>query len=222
MASLGGILESVVESSEAVAGIPPGAQKVPQNAYVVGASIYGGPTDASSGHVGSDGTRLDGTMSIAELNMGTALGHLPYGTELYIKYNGTTVKAVKHDIGLGGAPVQGHARRIDLWYQTAGALKFNGGTGLVAIARVDGKPIIGPHDRIAELDPSKFGQLAPTQAGVRAGLSTGSFLSRLIEGLAKIFSIRGLEVLLGIALAIVALVMLARKSGLPAAIPIPV
>ena len=184
--------------------------------------MYGGPSDPSSGHKGADGTTLDGTMSIAELGMGAALGHLPYGTELYVNYNGKTVKAVKHDIGLGGIPIQGHARRIDLWYETANALGFSG-TGLVTVARVDGKPINGPHDT-AQLDSSRFGQLAPTRAGVKAGGAAGNAIANAVQTLAnvfksifqflsKLFSIRGLEVALGLVLATASLVMLAKRSG---------
>lgn len=120
-----------------------------QNTYVVGASEYGGPHDPSThGDMGSCGQHLSGKMAFAELYMGNALGHLPCGTQLYVSMHQgghQGVIATKMDIGAGGAPVSGHARRIDLWYQTAQAIGFSG-TGLVNIRRVDGKPIIGPSD----------------------------------------------------------------------------
>lgn len=118
--------------------------------YIVGASMYGGPSDPTSGTHGYKGDLLTGKSAYAELSMGTALGMLPYKTKLIIR-NPKTKKEViaeKLDIGLGGAPVEGHARRIDLWYQTAQAIGFSG-IGLVEVERVDKKPIMGPHDSIA-------------------------------------------------------------------------
>lgn len=112
-------------------------------AYLVGASDYGGPGDPTSGTKGYKGDNLENKMAFAELYMGSALGNLPYKQKLLITYGGKSVIAEKLDIGLGGAPVSGHARRIDLWYQTAQALGFNG-TGLVKIQRLDGGPILGP------------------------------------------------------------------------------
>lgn len=115
--------------------------------YVVGASEYG---LGESGHSCPKGPMDFGGKAFAELNMGTALGGLPCGTQLKIEALGSShnapVIATKVDIGLGGAPVQGHARRIDLYYMTAKAIGFSG-TGLVRISRVDGKPIIGPGDK---------------------------------------------------------------------------
>jgi hypothetical protein len=118
--------------------------------YIVGASEYGGPSDPSTkGDMGSCGKHLTGKHAIAELYMGSALGHLPCGTKLIIQAvggSGATVEAEKLDIGAGGAPVQGHARRVDLWWETARAMGFKG-TGLIRIRRADGKPIIGPNDK---------------------------------------------------------------------------
>lgn len=114
--------------------------------YTVGASEYG---RGEAGHSCPKGPNDVGGKAFAELNMGTALGNLPCGTQLKIEAIGSShnapVIASKVDIGLGGAPVQGHARRIDLYYQTAQAIGFSG-TGLVRISRVDGRPIIGPGD----------------------------------------------------------------------------
>jgi len=65
-------------------------------------------------------------MAFAELRMGTALGGLPHGAKVQITYGGRSVIAEKLDIGLGGPGCGGHSREIDLWYQTAQALGFNG------------------------------------------------------------------------------------------------
>jgi hypothetical protein len=132
--------------------LPGGVQGNVGQAYIVGASQYGGPGDPSTrGDVGYHSNHLAGKMAFAELEMGHALGNLPYGTKLAIetfdgKKGGKQIVAEKLDIGLGGAPVQGHARRVDLWWETAKALGFNG-TGLVRIRRIDGRPISGPNDK---------------------------------------------------------------------------
>jgi hypothetical protein len=112
--------------------------------FLIGASMYGGPTDASTpGHTGSNGTDLttNNGMWYAELGMGTLLGGLPYGFELEITNSSTGQSAFckKGDIGLGGAPVDGHARRIDLWYEAAAAIGFTG-VELVYITPVTNLP----------------------------------------------------------------------------------
>ena len=128
-----------------------------RHAYIVGASFYGGPTDKTvnnSDPVGSSGTNLTGKNAFAELDMGHALGDLPYGTKLIVTYreSGETtphsITVEKLDIGAGGSPVSGHARRVDLWYDAAKQLgNFTKvGTALIKIERADGKPIAGPHD----------------------------------------------------------------------------
>jgi hypothetical protein len=110
------------------------------NSYLVGASYYGGPSDPGTpGHTGSNGTDLTTNNGdwFAELGMGTLLGDLPYGFELEVtdSNTGKSVFVKKGDIGLGGTPVQGHARRIDLWYTAAAAIGFTG-TGLVYLTAV--------------------------------------------------------------------------------------
>ncbi len=94
----------------------------------VGATEYGGPGDPSSGTVGASGVSLlQQPASFAELggtsfSTATALGGLPYGTPLQITAGRRTVVAYKEDIGLGGGPVGGHPRVIDLWWQLARSL----------------------------------------------------------------------------------------------------
>lgn len=135
------------------AGTPPGPMvTVKPNAisYTVGASEFGGPGDPTTkGDSGSCNQHMTNRHAFAELGMGSMLGGLPCGTKLKIEAIGDTHKAgviaEKLDIGLGGAPVSGHARRVDLWWETARAIGFHG-TGLIRITRVDGKPIIGPGD----------------------------------------------------------------------------
>ena len=94
----------------------------------VGATEYGGPGDPTSGTVGSSGVDLNREPdSYAELGgttfkTATALGGLPYETPLAISWGGRSVVAYKRDIGLGGGPIDGHPREIDLWWQLAGSL----------------------------------------------------------------------------------------------------
>ena len=100
----------------------------PGGGTVVGASEYGGPGDPSSGTEGASGVNLDAQPdSYAELGgtsfaTATAMGGLAYGTPLRITWAEHSVIADKQDIGLGGGPIDGHPRVIDLWWQLAGRL----------------------------------------------------------------------------------------------------
>jgi hypothetical protein len=99
----------------------------------MGASMYGGPNDPTSGTIGYRGDSLPGTMAFAELGMGEAMGGLPYGARARISYGGKSVVGRKLDIGLGGGDVNGQPRAIDLWHETAEALGFPFGTGIVKV-----------------------------------------------------------------------------------------
>ena len=98
---------------------PPGMRRT------VGASEYGGPDDPSSGTVGASGANLlTAPDSYAELGgdsfqTAVALGGLPYGAPLRITWDRRSAIAYKRDIGLGGGPVDGYPRVIDLWWQFA-------------------------------------------------------------------------------------------------------
>ncbi len=112
----------------------------------VGATEYGGPGDPASGTVGSSGQSLEAHPdSYAELGgttfaTATTLGGLPYMTPLQISWGGRSAIAYKRDIGLGGGPVAGRPRVIDLWWQLAGALGIpyahGRWSGVVRISRV--------------------------------------------------------------------------------------
>jgi hypothetical protein len=110
----------------------------------VGATEYGGPGDPTSGTVGSSGidllTHPDSYAELGGLDFqtATALGGLAYGTPLRISWDGHSVIAYKRDIGLGGGPIDGYARDIDLWWELAGALGMpddGDWAGAVKIAR---------------------------------------------------------------------------------------
>src|SRR5206468_3378775 len=69
----------------------------------------------------------------------TAMGGLPYMTPLRISWGPHSAVAYKRDFGLGGGPVGGLPRVIDLWWQLAGRLGIPYDNGLwsgpVRIAR---------------------------------------------------------------------------------------
>jgi hypothetical protein len=100
----------------------------PGSGQLVGATEYGGPGDPSSGTVGSSGVSLvQDPDSYAELGgytfqTATAMGGLPYMTPLRITWGTHSAIAYKRDIGLGGGPVDGLPRVIDLWWELAGGL----------------------------------------------------------------------------------------------------
>lgn len=97
-------------------------------AQTVGATEYGGPGDPSSGTVGASGVSLlaqpDSFAELGGTSFATAiaLGGLPYGTALEITAGRRSVVAYKEDIGLGGGPIDGRPREIDLWWQLAHSL----------------------------------------------------------------------------------------------------
>ncbi len=106
--------------------------------WQVGASIYGGAGD-NSGTTGYRGDSLPGTSSYAELGkggqIGNAMGNLPRNQKLWIKHRGRVVIAYKRDVGLGGGPVGGLHRSIDLWHEVASKLGVSG----VAVVTVSKK-----------------------------------------------------------------------------------
>jgi hypothetical protein len=111
-------------SASAVTLGPPGTGEL------VGATEYGGPGDPSSGVVGASGSNLlSHPDSYAELGGETfqtaaAIGGLPYMTPLRITWRDRSAIAYKRDFGLGGGPVGGLPRAIDLWWLLAGRLRI--------------------------------------------------------------------------------------------------
>ena len=111
-----------VSSAGSITLGPPGAGQR------VGATEYGGPGDPSSGITGASGANLlQHPDSYAELGgltfqTATAMGGLPYMTPLRVTWGRHSAIGYKRDFGLGGGPIEGLNRVIDLWYQFAGAL----------------------------------------------------------------------------------------------------
>ena len=117
---------------------------------VVGATEYGGPGDPSSGVTGARGDNLlQHPDSFAELGgltwqSATAMGGLPYMTPLRITWGSASTIAYKRDFGLGGGPVDGRPRAIDLWWQLAERLRIPYEAGLWSGAvRVERPPAAG-------------------------------------------------------------------------------
>jgi hypothetical protein len=100
----------------------------PGTGELVGATEYGGPGDPSSGTVGASGlSLLSHPDSYAELGghtfqTATAMGGLPYMTPLRVTWGRHSAIAYKRDFGLGGGPIEGLPRVIDLWWQFAAGL----------------------------------------------------------------------------------------------------
>jgi hypothetical protein len=100
----------------------------PGTGRLVGATEYGGPGDPSSGTTGARGDNLlqhpDSYAELGGLSWQTALsmGGLGYMAPLRITWSNHSAIAYKRDFGLGGGPVGGLPRVIDLWWQLAGRL----------------------------------------------------------------------------------------------------
>jgi hypothetical protein len=109
-------------AGEPVVGGPAGGGRL------VGATEFGGPGDPRTGTVGAIGVSLlDHPDSYAELGgytvqTATAMGGLPWMTPLRITWASHSAIAYKRDLGLGGPPVDGLPRAIDLWWEFAGRL----------------------------------------------------------------------------------------------------
>lgn len=131
--------------SAAPAGAGAIALGPPGQGRLVAATEYGGPDDHVSGVVGAAGINLlQHPDSYAELGgltfqTATAMGGLPYGTPLRITWGRHSAIAYKRDFGLGGGPIDGLPRVIDLWWELAErlgiSLAHGGWAGPVRIAR---------------------------------------------------------------------------------------
>ena len=143
----------------------------PGTGQLVGATEYGGPGDPSSGVFGSSGANLlDLPDSYAELGgtsfqTATAMGGLPYETPLRITWQGRSAIAYKRDIGLGGGPIDGLPRVLDLWWELAGRLGIPYQDGLwsgpVQIAR---PPIAGTGSLLGQTGATPGALVAPNPA----------------------------------------------------------
>jgi hypothetical protein len=148
----------------------------PGTGQLVGATEYGGPGDPGSGVVGSSGANLlDLPDSYAELGgdtfqTATAMGGLPYLTPLRIAFRAHSAIAYKRDIGLGGGPVAGLPRVLDLWWELAGQLgiPYEGGrwSGPVEIER---PPRAGAGDLLGQAAAGASALIPPSAGGQDPG-----------------------------------------------------
>ncbi len=142
----------------------------PGSGQLVGASEYGGPGDPTSGDVGSSGANLLADPdSYAELGgttfqTATAMGGLPYMTALRVTFANRSAVAYKRDIGLGGGPIDGLPRVIDLWWEFAGRLGIPYENGLWSgPVRIDRTPGTGAANVLGQT-PGQAGGLTSVPA----------------------------------------------------------
>jgi hypothetical protein len=169
-AALLGLLLSVFGAGNECLGSPNGSIALgpPGTGRLVGATEYGGPGDPSSGAVGSSGANLiQNPDTYAELGgdtfqTATAMGGLTYMTPLRITWGSHSAVAYKRDIGLGGGPIDGLPRVIDLWWQLAGQLGIPYENGLWSgPVRIERPPSTGAASALGQTDGQPGTVLAP-------------------------------------------------------------
>jgi hypothetical protein len=132
------------------------------------ASWYG-PTPSTTGASGED---LRGTQSFAELSNPpsslnfSALGGLPYHSQISVTYKGRTIDVEKLDVGAGGPGLNGHIRAIDLWEDAAKRLPGFIAAGIADVeigSDTAGKRrgrrkggLVGPQAEMAELPMGRY------------------------------------------------------------------
>lgn len=154
----------------------------PGSGQLVGATEYGGPGDPSSGVIGASGANLLADPdSYAELGgttfqTATAMGGLPYMTPLRITWSGHSAIAYKRDFGLGGGPVDGLPRVIDLWWEFAGHLGIPYENGLWSgPVRIERPPDAGAGNVLGQTAGADPALLAPSgSAGDPAACAPGT------------------------------------------------
>ena len=143
----------------------------PGTGELVGATEYGGPGDPSSGVIGSSGANLlEQPDSYAELGgdtfqTATAMGGLPYLTPLRITWGARSAIAYKRDIGLGGGPIDGLPRVLDLWWELAGRLGIPYEDGLWSgPVRIERPPDSGAGNLLGQSADGRAALIAPSTA----------------------------------------------------------
>jgi len=141
---------------------------------LVGASEYGPPGVDPTVHGNAGAYALLRPGDIARLQSGGPLFQTlaPLSLLRLTAATNQTIVARVADWGTGGGPVDGHARTVDLWWQTADQLGLPGASGswsgLVRIART---PATGAGSLLAQTPPAPVP--TGTQSVVCAGLSAG-------------------------------------------------
>ncbi len=152
----------------------------PGTGQLVGATEYGGPGDPSSGITGARGDNLlQHPDSYAELGgltwqTATAMGGLPYMTPLRVTWGQHSAIAYKRDFGLGGGPIAGLPRVIDLWYQFAVQLGIPYQDGLWSgPVRIERPPPAGAGNLLGQSSTSVAPADIQDAGGCTAGLADG-------------------------------------------------
>ncbi len=166
----------------------------PGTGRTVGATEYGGPGDPSSGEVGSSGVNLlaepDSYAELGGYTFTTAdsMGALPYGTPLRVTWDRHSAIAYKRDIGLGGGPVDGYPRVIDLWWELAERLRipYEHGqwSGPVRVARTPATGAAATLGQTPPADPSGNGGACASLAAAVVPVVAGGRAQLLSSGLA--------------------------------------
>jgi hypothetical protein len=131
------------------------------------ASQFGGPGDPRTGNIGyREDDLLAHPDSYAELDMGSALGGLPYLTPLRVTYQRASAVMFKRDVGLGGPGLDGLPRAVDLWWQAAQALSFPG----LAPVRLQRLPAPGTGNLLAQTPADPAAPAPPSCAGAESSL----------------------------------------------------
>jgi hypothetical protein len=159
----------------------------PGSGQRVGATEYGGPGDRSSSVTGARGddllTHPDTYAELGGLTWqtATAMGGLPYMAPLRVTWGHHSAIAYKRDFGLGGGPIDGLPRVIDLWWQLAGRLdipyddgQWSGAVGIERPPAAGAAPLLAqtlpPDAAGASASACEVGDVAavPLTAGDRA------------------------------------------------------
>ncbi len=157
----------------------------PGSGQLVGATEYGGPGDPSSGIYGARGDNLlQHPDSYAELGgltwqTATTMGGLPYMTPLRITWGPHSAIAYKRDFGLGGGPIDGLPRVIDLWWEFAGQLgiPYQGGLWSGPV-RIERPPTTGAAGLLGQTPGGSATLIAPSTAALNpAACAPGSSLA---------------------------------------------
>jgi hypothetical protein len=150
----------------------------PGTGQLVGATEYGGPGDHGTGSVGARGDSLlahpDSYAELGGLTWQTAtrMGGLPYMAPLRITWGSHSAIAYKRDFGLGGGPVAGLPRVIDLWWQFAVRIGIPYENGMWSGGvRVERPPDAGAANQLGQAPSQSAGVVdaaacAPSAAGV--------------------------------------------------------
>jgi len=142
----------------------------PGTGELVGATEYGGPGDPSSGVTGARGDNLlahpDTYAELGGLTWqtATAMGGLPYMTPLRITWGAHSAIAYKRDFGLGGGPIAGLPRVIDLWWEFAERIGIPYEHGLWSgPVRIERPPATGAANALGQV-PGLDSMLIPASA----------------------------------------------------------